>query len=117
MEKDSNQIEMADIALEIGANVVISYHNATFTLPNKLLQAMKDFGISTDPMNCVSAGLLMSGKTEEELKAFLQEAHEANSELSISFEAPEGSALNIKSKEENPMLDKLVQAVENQDQE
>ncbi len=35
------------------------------------------------------AGLLMNGKTEEEVKAFMQEADEAHAHLSISFDAPD----------------------------
>ena len=35
------------------------------------------------------AGLLMNGKTEEEVKAFMQEADEAHTHLSISFDAPD----------------------------
>ena len=58
--------------------------------------------------------LLMNGKTEEEVKAFLQEAEEANAHLSVSFDAPDNKGLNIKSKEDNPLMDILVQAVENQ---
>ena len=60
------------------------------------------------------AGLLMNGKTEEEVKAFMQEADEAHAHLSISFDAPDEKGLSIKSKEENPLMDILVKAVENQ---
>ena len=56
---------------------------------------------------------MMSGKTEEETMAFLKEADEAKAGVSVSFDAPDGGALNVKSKEENPMMDLLVQAVEN----
>ena len=46
--------------------------------------------------------------------AFLKEADEAKAGVSVSFDAPDGSALNVKSKEENPMMDLHVQAVEDQ---
>lgn len=65
-------------------------------------------------MSCIMAGLQMNGKTEEEVKAFMQEADEVHAHLSISFDAPDEKGLNIKSKEENPLMDILVQAVENQ---
>ena len=42
----------------------------------------------------------------------MQEAGEAHAHLSISFDAPDEKGLNIKSKEENPLMDILVQAVE-----
>ena len=44
----------------------------------------------------------------------LKEAEDANARLSVSFDAPDDKGLNIKSKEENPLMDILVQAVENQ---
>ena len=56
----------------------------------------------------------MNGKTEDEINAFIKEATDANGHLSISFDAPEGQSLNIKSKEENPLMDVFVQAVEKQ---
>lgn len=40
-------------------------------------------------MSCIMASLLMNGKTEEEVKAFMQEADEAHAHLSISFDAPD----------------------------
>lgn len=55
----------------------------------------------------------MNGKTEDEVKSFLEEADKANARLSVAFEAPEGEALNVTSKEDNPLLDIFVQAAEN----
>lgn len=108
---DPYKIEMADVAQELGANLVASYYTAKVRLTNEELQLMKSHNIPTDVFSCVMAGFMLSGKTEEELNAFLKEAHDANGELSVSFEAPDGCALNVKSKEENPMLDQLVQTV------
>lgn len=111
MTKDPYKVELADVALEVGANIVINYHKATIKFTNAQLQLMKSNNVPTDVFSCVMAGFLMSGKTEEELNAFLKEAHDANGELSVSFEGPDGCALNVKSKEENPMLDLLVQTI------
>ena len=41
------------------------------------LQTIRENGFPTDVMSCIMAGLLMNGKTEEEVKAFMQEADEA----------------------------------------
>ena len=116
MSKNTNpyDVEMADLAKEIGGNLSIEYHTIKLSITCEQLQAIKENGFPTDVMSCVMAGLLMKGKTEEEVKAFMQEADEAHAHLSISFDAPDEKGLNIKSKEENPLMDILVQAVENQ---
>ena len=112
MKVDPYKLEMADVAKELGGNLVIKYHTATISLICEQLQTIKENGFPTDIMSCVMAGFMMSGKTKEEAMAFLKEADEAKAGVSVSFDAPNGSALNVKSKEENPMMDLLVQAVE-----
>ena len=114
MKVDPYKVEMADVAKELGGNLVIKYHTATISLTCEQLQTIKENGFPTDIMSCVMAGFMMSGKTEEETMAFLKEADEAKAGVSVSFDAPDGSALNVNSKEENPMMDLLVQAVEDQ---
>lgn len=115
MSKNTNpyDVEMADLAKEIGGNLSIAYHTLKLSITCEQLQVIKENGFPTDVMSCVMTGLLMNGKTEEEVKAFLQEAEDANAHLSVSFDAPDEKGLNIKSKEENPLMDILVQAVEN----
>ena len=54
---------------------------------------------------------LQLGKKEAEIKAFLEEAHQAGAAPSVTFEAPDDGALNVTSPEENPELDKLVKAM------
>ena len=49
--------------------------------------------------------------------SFLAEADAAGASPSLTIEAEEGQALNITSKEENPMVDMLVQALQNQNKE
>ena len=116
MSKNTNpyDVEMADLAKEIGGNLSIEYHTIKLSITCEQLQTIKENGFPTDVMSCIMAGLLMNGKTEEEVKAFLQEAEEANAHLSVSFDAPDNKGINIKYKEENPIMDILVQAVENQ---
>jgi len=112
MAQDPYEIQLADVAKEIGANVVITFHTAEITMTCEQLQAMKEKGYKTDIMSCVFCSLVASGKSEEEIRAFMDEANEVQGEVSVAFEAPEDGVLNIQSKEENPMLDQLVQAAE-----
>lgn len=114
MSQDPYTVELADVAKEVGGNLTINYYTIELKISFEQLQLIKENGFPTDVMSCIMAGLLMNGKTEEEVRAFMQEASDANGHLSISFDAPEGQALNIKSKEENPLVDVFVQAVENQ---
>jgi len=112
MAQDPYEIQLADVAKEIGANVIIEFHTAEIRMTCEQLQEMKAKGYKTDIMSCVFCSLLASGKTDDEVRAFIDEANEAQGHVSVAFEAPDDGALNIKSKEENPMLDQLVQAAE-----
>ena len=114
MSKNTNpyDVEMADLAKEIGGNLSIEYHTIKLSITCEQLQTIKENGYPTDVMSCIMTGLLMNGKTEEEVKAFMQEANDAHAHLSISFNAPDEKGLNIKSKEDNPLMDILVQAEE-----
>ena len=97
MSKNRNpyDVEMADLAKEIGGNLSIKYHTIKLSITCEQLQTIKENGFPTDVMSCVMAGLLMNGKTEEEVKAFMQEADEAHAHLSISFDAPDEKGLNL----------------------
>ena len=111
---DPYDVEMVDLAKEIGGNLSIEYHTIKLSITCEQLQTIKENGFPTDVMSCIMAGLLMNGKTEEEVKAFMQEADEAHAHLSISFDAPDEKGLSIKSKEENPLMDIVIKAVDNQ---
>lgn len=116
MNQDPYSVELADVAKEVGGNLCIEYHTAKLTIPYETLQEIKGKGFPTDVMSCIMFGLIMNGKTEDEVKSFLKEADEEHAHLSVAFEAPEGEALNVKSKEDNPLLDIFVQAAENDSQ-
>ena len=90
-----DDVEMADLAKEIGGNLSIEYHTIKLSITCGQLQTIKENGFPTDVMSCVMAGLLMNGKTEEEVKAFMQEADDAHAHLSISFDAPDEKGLNL----------------------
>lgn len=114
MSQDPYTVELADVAKEVGGDLTINYYTVELKISCEQLQLIKENGFPTDVMSCIMAGLLMNGKTEEEVKTFMQEASDANGHLSVSFDAPDGKGLNIKSKEDNPLIDVFVQAVENQ---
>lgn len=114
MKPDPYKVELADVAKEAKGNVVITFHTAEIRFTCEQLQNLKAKGYHTDIITCVMAGLACSGKSEDEIKAFLEEANKAKGGISLAFEAPDDGALNIKSKEENPLIDQFVQAVENQ---
>ena len=115
MCKNPYEIELADVAEETGGDLVINYYNTEMKLPLELLRMMKEVGCPTDVMSCVVAGLTSSGRTDQEIEAFLNEAEQADGHLSVSFVGRDGNGLNIKSKEENPLVDQLVQIAEEDD--
>ena len=56
-----------------------------------------------------------SFKDQDKVVAYLKEAADAGAAPSVTFEAAEGEALNITDKENNPMVNQLVEAIENQE--
>jgi len=111
-KQDPYKVQLADLANEIGGNMTVKYYTLSFTLTKEQLQDMKNNGLKTDVMSCIMAVLIMNGKNEAEVTAFLEKADEVGAAPSVSFEAPEDGALNITSPEDNPELDKLIQAVQ-----
>ena len=111
-KQDPYKVQLADLANEIGGNMTVKYYTLSFTLTKEQLQDMKNNGLKTDVMSCIMAVLIMNGKNEAEVTAFLEKAGEAGAAPSVSFEAPEDGALNITSPEDNPELDKLIQAIQ-----
>ena len=110
-KQDPYEEQLADLANEIGGNMTIEYYKVSFTLTKEQLQDMKEKGLRTDVMSCIMAALIMNGKNETEIKDFLEEANNAGAAPSVTFEAPDGEALNVTSPEENPELDKLVKSM------
>lgn len=111
------EMEMLDLWNEVGGQMVIKYHRATIKPDKGDLQQLRDKGFKTDVMACIMSAFIGHGKSQEETLAFLEEAAAAGAAPSVTFEAKEGEALNIKSKEDNPMVDQLVQAINEQGKE
>ena len=115
-KQDPYEIQLADLANEIGGNMAVEYYNVSFTLSKEQLQDMKEKGLRTDVMSCIMAALIMNGKNETEIKDFLEEANNAGAAPSVSFEAPDDGALNITSPEVIHIdMDQFFAAVEQRD--
>lgn len=113
MDVNLSNIELLDIVKEIKADLVIEYYTAKISLKEEDLQMMRDNGLSTNVKSCIQAGFILAGKTLDEIKSFMREARQNKGGLSIEFVAPEGGIIDIKSKEDNPKLDQLIQLIEN----
>ena len=108
------EVELLDLWNEVGGQMVIEYHTAKIKPAKEDLQQIRDKGFKTDVMTVIMSAFIGHGKSQEETLAFLEEAAAAGAAPSVTFEAAEGEALNIRSREENPMVDMMVQAVSNQ---
>lgn len=69
-KQDPYNVQLADLANELGGNMAVEYYNVSFTLTKEQLQDMKDKGLRTDIMSCIMAALIMNGKNEAEIKTF-----------------------------------------------
>lgn len=111
--QDPYNMELLDIWNEVGGQMIIKYHRATIKPDKGDLQQLRDKGFKTDVMTCIIANV-GAHLGEKKALVFLTEADAAGAAPSVSFEAAEGEALNITDKENNPMVDALVQAISNQ---
>ena len=108
-------MELLDLWNEVGGQMNIKYHRYTFTPAKEDLQKLRDNDFPTDVLTVILQILMGHGRSAEEIKAFFQEADAAGAAPAVSFEATDGGVLNITSKENNPMVDCLVQTVNNQE--
>ena len=114
MEKELSAltVDLADAAKEIKANVIIEFNSIKATLTQEDFDMLRDLGFKTDVQTCICYTCLKAGKTQDETKAFLQEAIESkNFHINVSFEIPEELGIPDISKENTPLLNELVQIV------
>ena len=107
------EMELLDLWNEVGGQMVIEYHTAKIKPAKEDLQQIRDKGFKTDIVTVIIAEIAARCGQDETI-AFIEKAEAAGAAPSFTFEAAEGDALNIKSREENPMVDMMVQAVSNQ---
>lgn len=107
-------MDLLDLINETGGTIKVKYHTATLKLTKDILQGLRDKDIPTDVMTCIMIGLANT-KGIDAVEAYLTEAEQCGAALSMTIEADDGKSLNITgNREDNPMVDQLVQAVENQ---
>ena len=114
MEKELSAltVDLADAAKEIKANVIIEINSMKATLTQEDFDHLRDMGFKTDVQTCICYTCLKAGKTQDETKAFLQEAIESKKfHINVSFEIPEELGIPDISKENTPLLNELVQIV------
>ena len=111
--QDPYKMELLDLWNEVGGQMVIEYHTAKIKPAKEDLQQIRDKGFKTDVVTVIIAEIAARCGQDETI-AFIEKAEAAGAAPSVTFEAAEGEALNITDKENNPMVDALVQAISNQ---
>ena len=114
MEKELSAltVDLAEVAKEINANIIFDINSIKATLTQEDFDHLRDMGFKTDVQTCMCYTCLKAGKTQDETKAFLQEAIESkNFHINVSFEVPEELGIPDISKENTPLLNELVQIV------
>ena len=114
MEKELStlSVDLAEVAKEINANIIFDINSIKATLTQEDFDHLRDMGFKTDVQTCICYTCLKAGKTQDETKAFLQEAIESkNFHINVSFEIPEELGIPDISKENTPLLNELVQLV------
>ena len=114
MEKELSAltVDLAEVAKEIKANIVMDVNSIKATLTQEDFDLLRELGFKTDVKTCMCYTCLKAGKTQDETKAFLQEAIESkNFHINVSFEIPEELGIPDISKENTPLLNELVQIV------
>ena len=114
MEKELSTltVDLAEVAKEINANIIFDFNSLKATLTQEDFDLLRELGFKTDVQTCICYTCLKAGKTQDETKAFLQEAIESkNFHINVSFEIPEELGMPDISKENTPLLNELVQIV------
>ena len=114
MEKELSAltVDLAEVAKEINANIIFDINSIKATLTQEDFDHLRDMGFKTDVQTCMCYTCLKAGKTQDETKAFLQEAIKSKKfNINVLFEFPEELGMPVISKENTPLLDELVQLV------
>ena len=114
MEKELSAltVDLAEVAKEIKANIIMDVNSIKATLTQEDFDILRDMGFKTDVQTCICYTCLKAGKTQDETKAFLQEAIKSKKlNIHVLFEIPEEMEIPVISKENTPLLNELVQIV------
>lgn len=83
------EIQLAEAAEEIGADVKIEYYKATVTFNRAQLRQISDNGLPTDVMSLVMFALMEHGYTKDQIVDFFAGAQEHNQAPKVTFVSPE----------------------------
>lgn len=108
-QTDIYKIQLADAAIEVSGDLVIDFGKYKMKLPLDTLKELKKKGTPSDIMSCIGICFIKNGKSPEEAMEIIQTGIKEGYHLSVTFEAPEGKALDISTPEKAPVLDKIVQ--------
>jgi len=117
MDKKVNQdilsIQLADLAEEVNGNLTLSIGNADVDVTLEHLLFLKSKSMPTDFMTLFTMALVSGGYDQEQCMKFYEEqkAQGYGFRLSVN-QIDDDTPLNIRSKEENPLFDVLVQTSE-----
>lgn len=108
---DIFELELADLAKEVNGNIVLSFGDAEVKVTLEQLTAYKEAGISTTFPIIFGAALMMSGYSEDEITEFYAEQNALGGGPQIALEAiDENTPLNLTRKEDNPLVNMIVEA-------
>ena len=88
-------IQLADAAEEIGANVKIEYYKATVTFNRAQLQQIKANGLPTDVMSLVMFALMEHGYSKDKIVDFFAGAQEHKAAPKVTFESPKAEGETV----------------------
>jgi len=97
VEQDNNQalpnpyeMELADVARELGANIRIEYYTATVTFTLAQLEQIQKNQLPTDVLSLVMFAFLNHGTSKDDIIKFFAEAEEHGCKPKVHFVDPNG---------------------------
>ena len=107
-QTDIYKIQLADAAIEVEGDLVITFGHYKMKLKLDTLKDIKANGHKTDVLSCMGICFINNGKTPEETMEIIKKGFDDGYSLSVAFEAPEGGKLNISTPDKAPVLDQIV---------
>lgn len=84
-------VQLADAAREIGADIKIEYYKATITFNRAQLHQIQQSGLPTDVMSLVMFALMEHGYTKDQIVDFFAEAEERHVAPRVTFVTPDAT--------------------------
>lgn len=107
------QIQLADAAIEVGGDVLITFGDAEIKLPLELMEEFKEKGMRSDILACIlTSYITYGGMQPEEAVAFVKDGFAKGFLPQVAFVAPDGGALKLTTPEAAPTFNKIVEAMQ-----